>query len=75
LQGINQSVADPLVVELLGQVRIHLEVYAPLLDLLDNLTGRASEQEQRDVVLRQRPVRRGRGQAEQTAYDRGEEKG
>jgi hypothetical protein len=53
LQGINQFVAGALVVKLLGQVRIHLEVYASLLDHLHNLaTGGAPEQEQRDVILR-----------------------
>jgi hypothetical protein len=53
LQGINQIVLGPLVVELLGQVRIQLEVHATLLDGLNYLvTGGASEQEKHDVVLR-----------------------
>lgn len=61
LQGINQIVAGALVMELLGEVRVHLEVHAPLLDFLNNLATGASEQEQRDVVLRQRLVSRGGG--------------
>jgi hypothetical protein len=68
LQDINQFVVGALIVELLGQVRIHLEVYTPLLDLRNNLIGRASEQEQRDVVLRQRLLRRGRGQTEPAGH-------
>ena len=60
LQGINQIVAGALVMELLGEVGVHLEVHTPLLDFLKNFASGASEQEQRDVVLRQRLVSGGR---------------